>query len=843
MPKTKPYRNDSDNDNLAFQKELGQRAKTISKEERKDILENFKETELHVYLKELFKAMQPDYVVEVTHGVDELGKDLVIVKKDTMTTDVIGVVVKRGNIKSKTLGDVDDIIENANHILNIKPEKKLKEIQSQMRQAFKHPAELRAIFDKLPINKVFVVLAGEISIRGRNRLLAEAMGPVEIFDVNWLINKFTDYYPQIFFEGRLTDFIQSKIQQLETKSWRIKEDKNLSDCYVEPLVRNVDVPLEIDNPNVATALTEKRIPFSQFRSVVSSHKHIILVGDPGTGKSAALAKLSINMLKDAYIQVTKQTSQTKNKAEVPILIAAKDLMTINSSEELLAYYFGDSDIVKRVSPHILMLDALDEVSSQNREELIRKAQQFSEHLDCSLILTSRKIDLLESPPLGFKKYEILPFEASQALLLFEKIHGKDQLLESLKGELNKIKFQIPMFPLSLILLIELVEENKEVPASITELYERFTDIILGRYDRKKGIEVLFEYIIKKRFLASLAYNEFLSKKRLEVPLADYQSFVRHYAKEYSFAKEYSSDGGSLNAFIKEIERVGVLRIDENEVTFGHRSFLDYFAGFYIFDRRDELKGIERLLTEKYFDDLWGDTVFFYVGHKKEISKTLLRKLFSYQNGGNKLKQDLSKFLLGRLLQAGWHSPTKTKVFGIEKAFDLVPELRQEVIEFTEANKWKLPKIFADLYVLLLSDHSFTSGLLIHDLKIAFEKILKKNQNALGMLTLLWAMKPFIEHEEIDASVKKLLDAISNNSELKPEEKARALLVLKVLKRGDKNMLKAIQKKINILHSKNPGIFQKLLPQRAKGEGPRTKKRDTRRTTPLINKTIIGRRMH
>jgi hypothetical protein len=107
-----------------------------------------------------------------------------------------------------------------------------------------------------------------------------------------------------------------------------------------------------------------------------------------------------------------------------------------------------------------------------------------------------------------------------------------------------------------------------------------------------------------------------------------------------------------------------------------------------------------------------------------------------------------------------------------------------------------------------------------------------------MLTLLWAMKPFIQHEEIDESVKKLLDAITKNNELTPEEKARALLVLKVLKRGDKNMLRAIQKKINLLHSKNPGIFQKLLPQRTTGEGPRTKKRDTR-SSALIAKPLQG----
>lgn len=800
--------------------ELGQRAKTISKEERKLILENFRETDLHGYLKELLKAMQPNYVIEITHGTEELGKDLVIVRHDTITVDVIAVVVKRGNIRAKTLGEVDDTIDKVNSILTASDGKKLKEIQSQIRQSFDHPAKLRSIFPTLPVNKVIVILAGEISNQGRTRLSNEAKGPVEIFDVNWLVDSFTTFYPQVFFEGRLTDFIQNKIQELETQSWRLKSDKNLSDSFVEPLVRNVDVPLEINNSSLTSALTTKKLPFSKLGSIIYSHRQVILIGDPGTGKSAALAKLSIEMLKEAYSQVTKQAGK-KKLAEVPMLISARDFLGIESVPDLLLFYFGDSKILDHITTHILMLDALDEVAAQHREMLIRKAQQFAEELGCSLILTSRKIDLLDSPPVGFKKYELLPFEAYQALRLFEKIHGKDKLLASLKDQLNNIKFQIPMFPLSLILLIELVEENKEIPASITELYERFTDIVLGRYDKKKGIEVLFEYIMKKRFLASLAHNEFLSKRRLEVPIDDYLAYFHKYAKTYSLRK------ADLDSFIREVERAGILRIGEAEVSFGHRSFLDYFAGFYIFDRREQLKGVESSLVTKYFDDLWGDTVFFYIGHKKEINPKLIKKILAYRSNNADLKTSLNKFLIGRLLQAGWYSPTKTKVEGIQRAFELVPELRQQILTFTEEHKWQFPKIFSDLYILLLADHSFTSSFLSRELKMAFDKMFKGRKHLLGMLPLLWAMREFIPSKEMADSIKRLLATITLDTSLKTEEKARALLVLKVLKRNDKALVKSIRRKIKILQNDNPGIFHKLLPPRIPGASRHQRKDDPR----------------
>ncbi len=102
-----------------------------------------------------------------------------------------------------------------------------------------------------------------------------------------------------------------------------------------------------------------------------------------------------------------------------------------------------------------------------------------------------------------------------------------------------------MVPLSLILLIDIVEEHKEVPASVTELYDRYNDSVLGREDKSKGIEVLFEYLIKKRFLSSLAFNEFIQKGAVEITKMAFNDFVNQYAKEYRMDEE------ELQRFISE----------------------------------------------------------------------------------------------------------------------------------------------------------------------------------------------------------------------------------------------------------------------------------------------------
>jgi hypothetical protein len=806
----------SNNQKQLAQEELRQRARAIAREQRKSIIASLDQRELLGNLKELFEIMEPTYCIEVRDS-DTSSPDMIIVKKDMMTRDVIGVVVKTGSIMSKTLDDINRVVTSVNEVFSITRETLHSHIQHAPCASLIQARSNRRLMDK-----VFVVLTGAISSRGRTMLARGGQGTVELFDGEWLVDSFTEFYPQVFYEATVANFIQKQIQILETHSWNNKGNLNLSDCFVEPLVRRMDVPLTIDETKIATAIATQRLPFSKLRTIVASKQKVLIVGDPGTGKSAALSKLGIELLRQSYLLLTKST-KCKDKPELPVVVAAKDLLNEADLRQFLISYFQDADILDRIQISVLMVDALDEISSQHRDRIVNRCREFAETLDCALIITSRKINFVNSTPTGYRKYELLPFEASQALKLFEKLHGNDELLRTLRDALNKIRFQIPMVPLSLLLLLQLVEENNEIPASLTELYDRYMDLVLGRHDKRKGIEVLFEYTIKKRFLADLAYSEFLNKARLEIPVTDYLSFVDLYATEYTLGRDY------IGHFVEEVERAGVLHVSEKNVMFGHRSFLDYFAAFYMFYKRDELEGLDDLVVERYFNDFWCDTVFFYIGHKKEINAKLLEKLFSYAKEESNLKNNLDKFLIGRLLQAGWHSPTKTKMAGLGAAFDLVPDIRQGFLDYVEGKKWRVPTIAADFLILMLTDHSFRSNFLSKEVRLLLERNLEKsNGNSNTLITLFWAIKPFIDHAEAKTWSDKILELISSDKTAMPEEKARAYVMLKFVQQGDPDAAKAIQKKIKWIQNKNPGVFRKLLPQRLPGSMPPTPKRGTAR---------------
>jgi len=789
--------------------ELSQLAQLLPKEKKKEILMSFPEVKLHHHMRELFIAMQPGYEVEITHGVDELGKDLVIVKRDNIGQDVIAVIVKSGDIRAKTAGDVDEVVDRAEATLKFRGDKTLDEIESQIQQARSHPAVLKGLFAKLPVTKVLVVLAGEIGGRARTRLLKEMPGTVQVADVGWLIEKFTEFYPQVFFEGKVIDFLQHKIQTLEIQHYFSRQGKNLSDYFVDPPVEDMDAPIDLTGSKTGSRSKKRKLAFSELQAIVSTPNRLLVVGDPGTGKSIALAKLALDMLRKTYAMLTKGEVEGR-KASIPVLVSAEGVLNSANLDDLLDQYFGSDEVRDRFEVCALMVDALDEVAPSQRESAISKTREYIRQMPHSaLIMTSRKVDAVNATLEGFRRYEIRPFGLGQAYRLFERVVNNTKKVDVLRRGLERVQWQIPMVPLSLMLLIELVEQNQEIPASLSELYDRFSDMVLGRWDREKGIEVLFDYLVKKRFLGELAMEEFISKNRLEIGSSEYASFARKYATRFGW------DPPEFDKFGKEIERAGVTSSGAT-VAFRHKSFLEYFGAFHIYDRREEIPNLIDLIVRLYYDGLWGDVSFFYVGLKREINMGILEQIFGY--GGKDLPVLIQKLMTGRLLQAGWHSPTEMKSKGIEIAVSYVTGVREQFVDFLKRAKIDASKLVGDMFVMMLSEMAFSSAFLAKEGQTLFHTFASTSskEDINKMVALLWANRKFLDASQLKAAVNEALKALEKTEGLAVEDEVRAIFVLSLIEEKDEVMTRALNRRVAKLKRRAPDVFQGLLPESKQG---------------------------
>jgi hypothetical protein len=785
--------------------QLSLEARALPLQQRSAILSSMPETDIHGFLADLFRAMEPTYWVEVTHGSDEFGKDLVIVRKDRLAADVIAVVVKKGDIRGKTAGDVDVVKERITKADSAKG-RVTREILSQIEQATAHDAVLSAYVSKLKPSKVFVVLVGTMSKQARQRLDMEVGALGRIIDLPSLVDLFTDYFPQVFFEGHAVSFIDSRLRELEHDTFFDKAGRTLSECYVEPYVSKLDNPFSLDEDSFAIHVRNKKVKLSHFSTLTVDHRRVLLVGDPGSGKSKALAKLCIDSYKETFPKLIR-TSKPDATLPIPLMLPARRLLEYNDLEAFLEKELP-LKVRGRFSISVLLIDGLDEVAADQRPRALDLATSFASSIDASLLITSRKLALVNNPPKGFERYELLPFEVGQALRLFQKVLADTNALPALKEGLERIKSQIPMNPLSLLLLVELVTEHKEVPSSITELYDRYLDMVLGRWDAEKGIEVLFDYVIKKRFLAALAYDEFYLKNRLEIPVDDFQHFVQRYHELYGWAPSHD------DSFLRELERAGIVTLQE-EIFFNHRSFLEYFVAAYIYDRRSDIADLIPLVTSIYYDLMWSESAFFYAGLLRELSPDLLLSISQYPT--KTISDSIGKVLIGRLLQAAWHSSAEIKIEGLRTSVGSISMVQDEFGMLLDKAGLSWPKVYQDIFVLLLADLSFSSSFVNREVGLLFDEAsanaVSSEADSFRKLALLWGMRRFLTPEELDKRTTALIDSFDSTT-LGASGQARLLVLSHLLKPQDTALILSLKRRLKRVLKQAPNVAQEL---QAKGK--------------------------
>jgi hypothetical protein len=526
------------------------------------------------------------------------------------------------------------------------------------------------------------------------------------------------------------------------------------------------------------------------------------VGEAGSGKSKAVAKICIDRYRSILSRLTRSQAPTE-RLGIPVFLPARRLDQIESSDALLDEVLP-IELRHRFTIDILIIDGLDEVGGGERDNVLARAESFSDDCGAALLITSRKIAAVSSARENFEGFELLPFEIGQAVQLFQKVLTDIQALPALRDGVQRAKAQLPMNPLSLLLLVELVTERKEVPSSVTELYDRFLDLVFGRWDQEKGVEVLFEYVVKKRFLASLAYREFYEKDRLEIPRAAFERFLMEYAKLYRW------DDAKLRAFLREVERAGVLQLHD-EVFFRHRSFLDYFVGLYVFDNRTSFAALSGVVASLYHDPVWAEVAFFFVGLGREITDEQLNTILLYEGERN---HPIDKLLAGRLLQAGWHSPTTVKETGVRRILNYVDDASNAAEAFLKKVEADSPLLHSDLITLLLIDDSLGSIFVSQESADVLRELEasdgKSRGELLRRLSLLWALRRHLPSEQHTQHLKRFAKSVQS-ADFDAISEARMLLLAAVADPVDGEIQKAIGRRLRRLMKLAPGALDPLLP--------------------------------
>ena len=320
--------------------------------------------------------------------------------------------------------------------------------------------------------------------------------------------------------------------------------------------------------------------------------------------------------------------------------------------------------------------------------------------------------------LGFKYHEISNLDAGQvqsfvSSYFADNVIKSKRLLKSLKdtGILNKL----PQTPLTIALITIIFDEKEvEIPATITDLYRQFVDLLIGKYTTDNTFDII-EIGVKHRLLCYLAKYLHTQRKQ-SISEEDFKKLIL----------DYSSERGQLIDAEKIVEDViintGLLFKNEyGEIQFKHLSFQEYFTAYEIFHHNQG----ERILFVKNFNNPWWQNVaVFYAGMTKDAPE-LLNEIMN-ESEPKCFNDFLSNTIgMGKLLQALYNTPISNRQQGVDRGLNNIVNAINLIIQKNENSNLDIWRGFSRYGLMQIIGSCFTmsywSITLVEPLKRLFEQ--------------------------------------------------------------------------------------------------------------------------
>ncbi len=243
---------------------------------------------------------------------------------------------------------------------------------------------------------------------------------------------------------------------------------------------------------------------------------------------------------------------------------------------------------------------------------------------------------LEIAPLTFKK--TIDF----LIQLCKKLSLTDRIIEDLKK--SPLLKELPRSPIITILIAKLIDNNsKELPSNMTELFSKYLELVLGRWDIGKGLESQKEFEASDRIIMKLA-EYFIDNKITYITKDTLYSMISEYLEN----RNLEISGEQVYKIVTKRSGLLIEDLNTNSVYFSHRSFLEFSYS------KSKIRGTGLKIDERVFSIYWMNIYFFYVGLKKDCGE-LLKEIVKLQP-----KTDAQEWLklinMANIFLAGYASP-------------------------------------------------------------------------------------------------------------------------------------------------------------------------------------------
>ena len=352
--------------------------------------------------------------------------------------------------------------------------------------------------------------------------------------------------------------------------------------------------------------TATRKEVTSMTSIFTPHEHceqpriVLIEGKPGTGKTTFCQKL-------AYDWATTQGRRwDESFPRIDVLLLLRCSKIKSTIWDAIAEQILPDEIkpVKEMffqvlkenpSKVLLVLDGLDEADPQKLEMFLKLIQR-KELPGCYIVLTSHHKAGSKVRPYIDTLLEIVGFTTTEAECYIRKyFKDKKNLAEQLISEVkfHKDLRELTQNPLNTLLLCFIFDDSQEIlPTNRTQLYVEIVLYMLTGYEIKNGLSNRDEdlLLVYKKELMILGEAALDCLRKQELYFDDHKGNIKE-SLLIKFGFLSIQAGGSMRA---PCDRYG----------FYHKSFQEFFAGYFLAFSIDDATNARSVLTdERYMGEL------------------------------------------------------------------------------------------------------------------------------------------------------------------------------------------------------------------------------------------------
>lgn len=450
--------------------------------------------------------------------------------------------------------------------------------------------------------------------------------------------------------------------------------QELDQAYVPlHLEASMEVSSEKDSP-LTIDLSRRRLGVP---NVLRDHRHVLIVGSPGSGKSTLIAYLATRAAKGLLAGDLGERGTL-----LPLIVTVRSLTNPSLSEANLARQSGcEEPLLARAlgsQSAVLFIDGLDEAPEAEREKLIAAIHRFQRRYPkIRLVVTSRPAGApgeIEKQLAGLKPFRLVDLTREEVALFIDRWclgaelsvrRGKDEVdahrearkaADDLKSRLER-SYAVQRIAVSPLLTSILCVVHRFLGRTIPEhrvtLYDKCTDALFYEWDRAKFAEGAaigqLDATAKRRLLMGIA-RRIHEEHAAEIAEKD---VVQHFAE---ILPDLGRPEADARRVVEEIrDRSGVL-VERRPgfFAFSHLTFQEYLCALDFVRTKQWTE-----LLSHCEDSWWHEVIVLAAGMPGAGSGTVARRLLSK-------KKPVAVFLAAQCLETEVDTPVQVRR-GVEAA--------------------------------------------------------------------------------------------------------------------------------------------------------------------------------